>query len=143
MRKDFKTGMLLGLSLAVAAVFWLSSQDRFSIRSQALQSAESETSEQTSMNGARYITSLPGSQSSSSDGQETENNIVHAEPFISSNVDTQKRIHVVSQGETLSSISSLYYGTSTKVNKIFEANRDKLKNPNDIMTGMRLVIPDQ
>ncbi|MHC4842880.1 MAG: LysM peptidoglycan-binding domain-containing protein [Planctomycetota bacterium] len=143
MRKDFKTGMLLGLGLAVAAVFWLSSQDRFSIQSQALQSIDSETSEQSSMNEARYNAPLPGSVSGSNQGRESQNDNVYEEPFNSSNIDTQQRIHVVSQGETLSSISSLYYGTSTKVNKIFEANRDKLKNPNDIMTGMLLVIPDQ
>ncbi|MHC4292973.1 MAG: LysM peptidoglycan-binding domain-containing protein [Planctomycetota bacterium] len=140
MRKDFKTGMLLGLGLAVATVFWLSSQDRFSIQSQALQSAESLASEQASNNEVRYIAPLPGSQSSSGQGRETQNNLSNEEPYI---IDTQERIHVVSKGETLSSISSLYYGTSTKVNKIFEANRNKLKNPNVLITGTRLVIPDQ
>ncbi|MHC4131396.1 MAG: LysM peptidoglycan-binding domain-containing protein [Planctomycetota bacterium] len=143
MRKDFKTGMLLGLGLAVAAVFWLSSQDRFSIQSQALQPEESLTSEQVSNNEVLYIAPLPGSQSSSGHGREAQNNIVYEEPFISSKIDTQKRVHVVSKGETLSSISSLYYGTSTQVNKIFEANRDKLKNPNTLITGTKLVIPDQ
>ncbi|MHC4265965.1 MAG: LysM peptidoglycan-binding domain-containing protein [Planctomycetota bacterium] len=143
MRKDFKTGMLLGLGLAVAAVFWLSSQDRFSIKSQVMQSAESGTSEQPSTSKVRYIAPLPGSQNSSGQGLKAQNNIVYKEPVISSNIDKQERIHVVSKGETLSSISSLYYGTSTKVNKIFDANRDKLKNPNDVTAGARLVIPDQ
>jgi nucleoid-associated protein YgaU len=143
MRKDFKTGMLLGLGLAVAAVFWLSSQDRFSIQSEVLQSAESGTSEPASTSEVRYSAPLPGSASGSGQGSVTQNNIVYEEPFISSNVDTQQRIHVVGKGETLSSISSLYYGTSTKVNKIFEANRDKLKNPNVLIAGTRLVIPDQ
>lgn len=51
------------------------------------------------------------------------------------------RDHVVQLGETLSKISERYYNSIHKWEKIFEANKDTLKNPNYIYVGMKLVIP--
>ncbi len=49
--------------------------------------------------------------------------------------------HVVEQGETLSKISKKYYGDATLYMKIFEANKDVLKNPDLIKVGQKLRIP--
>lgn len=51
--------------------------------------------------------------------------------------------HTVESGESLSKIAKHYYGDPMKYNKIFEANRDKLKNPDLIHPGQELVIPNQ
>ena len=51
------------------------------------------------------------------------------------------RTHVVSAGETLGTISSRYYGSPAKWNRIFEANRDRIQNPNNVRVGTTLVIP--
>lgn len=51
------------------------------------------------------------------------------------------RDHVVQLGDTLSKISERYYNSIHKWEKIFEANKDTLKNPNYIYVGMKLVIP--
>lgn len=51
------------------------------------------------------------------------------------------RTHVVSAGETLGTISSRYYGSPAKWNRIFEANRDRIQNPNNVRVGTALVIP--
>ncbi|MCM2316244.1 MAG: LysM peptidoglycan-binding domain-containing protein, partial [Thermoanaerobaculia bacterium] len=45
-------------------------------------------------------------------------------------------------GETLSKISKKYYGDATKYMKIFEANKDILKNPDLIKVGQKLKIPE-
>ncbi len=50
--------------------------------------------------------------------------------------------HTVKSGETLSQISKQYYGDPNKYNRIFEANRDKLKSADLIHPGDELVIPN-
>jgi nucleoid-associated protein YgaU len=52
-----------------------------------------------------------------------------------------QQIHVVQSGETLSSISTLYYSRADGWQKILEANSDLLQNPSQIRPGMRLKIP--
>jgi LysM repeat protein len=50
-------------------------------------------------------------------------------------------IHTVEDGETLSSISNKYYGTSNAWQKIFEANNVTLKSPKNLRVGQQLIIP--
>jgi len=49
--------------------------------------------------------------------------------------------HEVSSGETLSKIAQKYYGDASLYPKIFEANRDSIKDPNMIRVGQKLRIP--
>lgn len=49
--------------------------------------------------------------------------------------------HTVSKGDTLSGISKQYYGDATLYMKIFEANKDVLKDPDRIQVGQKLRIP--
>jgi len=51
------------------------------------------------------------------------------------------RTYKVAPGDTLSKIAKEYYGNANDYNKIFEANRDKLSDPNKIQVGQELVIP--
>lgn len=51
------------------------------------------------------------------------------------------RTHTVKKGETLSHIAKQYYGKANDYNRIFEANRDQLKDPDKIREGMTLRIP--
>lgn len=50
--------------------------------------------------------------------------------------------HVVKKGETLGKIAQQYYGKAALYNKIFQANTDKLKNPDLIHPDQVLVIPN-
>jgi nucleoid-associated protein YgaU len=47
----------------------------------------------------------------------------------------------VASGDTLTRISSRYYGTSTRWQDIFNANRDKLRSPDVLPLGVELRIP--
>jgi nucleoid-associated protein YgaU len=49
--------------------------------------------------------------------------------------------YVVKVGDTLSKLAERFYNSTSKWEKIFEANRENLKNPNYIYVGMKLVIP--
>jgi nucleoid-associated protein YgaU len=52
-----------------------------------------------------------------------------------------ERTYTVQSGDTLSKISKQFYGNANEYTKIFEANRDVLKDPNKISSGQTLKIP--
>ena len=47
----------------------------------------------------------------------------------------------VKKGDTLSKIAKEVYGDPSLYSKIFEANKDQLKNPDVIQVGQKLRIP--
>ena len=49
--------------------------------------------------------------------------------------------YTVQKGDTLSKISKQFYGDANKYKKIFDANRDQLKDPDKIQPGQVLRIP--
>jgi nucleoid-associated protein YgaU len=52
------------------------------------------------------------------------------------------RRYTVQSGDTLSRISQQFYGNANQYMKIFEANRDRISDPNKIRPGQELVIPE-
>jgi nucleoid-associated protein YgaU len=52
------------------------------------------------------------------------------------------RTYTVKPGDSLSKISREFYGNANQYEKIFEANRDKLSDPDKIRAGQELVIPE-
>lgn len=51
------------------------------------------------------------------------------------------RTYKVASGDTLSAIAKQYYGNASENQKIFEANKDQLKDPDKIQVGQTLRIP--
>jgi nucleoid-associated protein YgaU len=49
--------------------------------------------------------------------------------------------HEVKSGETLSKIAQHYYGDPSLYPKIFDANRDTIKDANMIRVGQKIRIP--
>jgi NitT/TauT family transport system substrate-binding protein len=49
--------------------------------------------------------------------------------------------YTVKAGDTLSKLAERFYNSMSKWDKIYEANRDTLKNPNYIYIGQKLMIP--
>ena len=60
-------------------------------------------------------------------------------------IDVERRdirgVHTVGPGETLASIAREYLGSATRDIDIFEANRDRLNDFDQILPGQQLVIP--
>ncbi len=53
----------------------------------------------------------------------------------------QTRVYVVKSGDSLSKIAKEVYGDANRWPEIFEANKDKIKDPNLIYPGQELRIP--
>lgn len=126
MRKDVKTGLLIGTGLCLAAAVW------FSVRRPAVDQPRIEEilSQQKELLSVQEepkvqinLTDVPAAQSNP-----------ESAPSV--------RMHIVEQGQTLSDISKKYYGTAAGWNKIYQANKEQLpKGPNALKAGMKLVIP--
>lgn len=54
---------------------------------------------------------------------------------------TSSKTHTVKRGECLWSIAKAYYGNGAKYKDIYEANKDKIENPNLIYVGQVFKIP--
>jgi nucleoid-associated protein YgaU len=53
-----------------------------------------------------------------------------------------RRTYTVAAGDSLSKIAKSFYGNANQYMKIFEANKDRLSDPDKIKPGQELVIPD-
>jgi nucleoid-associated protein YgaU len=51
------------------------------------------------------------------------------------------QVYTVAAGDSLSKIAKQFYGNASEYMKIYNANRDKLNDPNTIKPGQQLVIP--
>lgn len=56
---------------------------------------------------------------------------------------SKSKVYIVKSGDNLTKIARKYFNDSSNasINKIFEANRHQLNDPNDIVIGMKLKIP--
>lgn len=52
------------------------------------------------------------------------------------------RTHTVQSGESLSLIAKKYYGDASKWHAIYDANKDKIKNPDLIQPNQTFIIPN-
>jgi nucleoid-associated protein YgaU len=146
MQKDFKIGLAIGVTLAAGAVLWLATLPNLSARARALEAASNAN---PSPKTPPYV-SPPVSSPQSTDGtpaSSIENRVSSIEnPDTNDQIQTtntqRQRIHVVQKGDTLSSISAKYYGSSRQWRKIVAANRSNLPDPNHLVPGAKLVIPE-
>ncbi len=68
--------------------------------------------------------------------------VAYSEPSVGTSLySTAGRMHLVQRKDTLYSLARLYYNHHRQWKKIYEANRDRIANPNMIKVGMNLVIP--
>ena len=67
---------------------------------------------------------------------------IAADIDIDASLTVPAKIHEVVAGDTLSKIAKKFYGDANKYMKIFDANKDQLKDPDKIKVGQKLKIPD-
>ena len=100
--------------------------------------------QQTSMVDMKYDTLAPASESADSyDAYDYDD--ATADRAAASDVPasgTQGEVYVVKPKDTLYSIArARYNGDHTKWKLIYEANRERISDPNRIYVGMKLIIP--
>jgi nucleoid-associated protein YgaU len=54
----------------------------------------------------------------------------------------KQQTYTVAAGDSLSKIAKQFYGNANEYMRIFDANKDKLTDPNAIKVGQQLVIPN-
>jgi nucleoid-associated protein YgaU len=130
MRKDVKTGLFIGIGIVF--VSWV----LFALYSDSLQERRQKqlAGQPAVPSAALQQTSQPAETSPQPAGQVVKPT---QQPAPAASV----QIHVVEAGQTLSSISALYYGSGEQWPKILEANKDILQSPAQLRPGMRLKIP--
>jgi nucleoid-associated protein YgaU len=55
----------------------------------------------------------------------------------------EPRFYVVQKGDTLSKIAKQFYGETSGWRRIFNANKDQIKDPDLIQPGWKLTIPEE
>lgn len=71
----------------------------------------------------------------------TTSNTQQTQRPASTQTQTTKKTYTVKKGDCLWNISKRFYGKGSLYTKIYNANKDKIKNPNKIYPGQVLVIP--
>jgi len=162
MQKDLKIGLVLGLMLVIASVLWLATRpslmpearmqrsgDTDSRQQSAEQSTgpeiaripapDSDTGQSDNLNASSFKISIDaiGTGDENEKSNPPDSTIYEQDEKIK----TQK-FHIVREGETLSKISSLYYGSGGKWQQILDSNRNTITDANKIKPGMKLIIPN-
>jgi nucleoid-associated protein YgaU len=154
MGKDYKTGLVAGLILAVIALIWVATRPSLGPEARMMrsaqaapQNAESDTASPTTSAGRE----LRVADSNRAGNPQSEiANPPSMPPGPTQNLSMYElpekikttRFHIVRKEETLSTISQQYYGTPNNWRKILDANKNVVKDANKIQPGTKLIIPD-
>lgn len=162
MQKDLKIGLALGLMFVSTAVLWLATRPSLSpkARLQRLNNADpqqepahepvvpviAKSPAPNSVAGQIVNLNTPSDKIPSEDiGTGGENELYNPPDSTIYEQDEKikpQKFHIVLKGQTLSEISNKYYGSARKWPKILEANRNTIKDPDKLIPGTKLIIPD-
>jgi nucleoid-associated protein YgaU len=157
MKKDFKIGMIIGAVALLGGVLWLSTRNNISTQARIEKSNQNRLLAQQNTPAPTYLAPEPNTT------EKTPDPIPAQSPPVQPVVDATalrppapeetteaeepqekiktNKLHVVLEGETLSSISKRYYNSIAQWPKIMNANPDLIQDPGRIKPGMKLIIP--
>jgi len=160
MRKDLKTGILFGLVLSISAIVITSVWPGESVQTRLSQSrtagvevlaaeavpTDQERIELASAGSAETepVVELRVAHKEPREGADPEDEQNPKPETVLQNAEDRQpvQIHVVAAGQTLSSISAMYYGTGGRWKKILDANPKVIADQDKLWPGMRLAIPE-
>ena len=137
MQKDLKIGLALGLVLVVSVLLWLATRPSLSPTARMSRIPEAAPAQQ-SFEPADETNTAEDQPPSISPEPELPDTAKYEQ---AEKIKTQK-FHIILKGQTLSQISQKYYGSAGNWKKILDSNRDKIKDPNKLIPGTKLIIPD-
>ena len=142
MQKDLKIGLVLGLALAASAVLWLATRPSLSPRARMSRIANPIPAQESFSSP----NDLSANEANTADNQPTTISPEPEFPDSTHYEQTEKikpqKFHIVLKKQTLSAISQKYYGSAGKWQKILDANKRTIKDPNILIPGTKLIIPD-
>jgi len=162
MQKDMKIGLGLGLTLVIASVLWLATRPSLQPEARIQQPEDTNSIQQypeqpvgpsiakipapdsyAGQSGNLDAPPVKISSDAAGTGQENENNNAPDSTIYEQEEKIKpQKFHIVQKGETLSKISTLYYGSGGKWQKILDTNSNTITDENKIKPGMKLIIPD-
>lgn len=157
MQKDLKIGLALGVVMAAVAVLWLATRPNLSPKARLQRLHNSFSQQQTAEQFiVPAITKNPvpnlgagqrddlntSSDKISNDSENKQDGLPDSTIYEQAEKIKSQKFHIVRKDETLSKISHKYYGSSGKWPKIFNANQKTIKDPNKLIPGTKIIIPD-
>jgi nucleoid-associated protein YgaU len=152
MRKEFKIGMFLGLALVIVGIIYLSMHKSVTVESRTLEQTQNMAGPNLPAMEVNAVPAADANAKHIAAALDANAALLTDTPVASTSADLTKfeqaqpvktqRFYIVHKGDMLSSISQKYYGTTRKVNKIYEANKDIIKDKDRLKPGMKLVIPE-
>ena len=152
MQKDLKTGLISGLILIIAALVYISTRPSLSTRARMLKANQLDSHQAAS---DYQLQSSEERYTQAADPKQWESSYKQAEEVISKQTQKPKtytyqqsqkiktyKFHIVRRGETLSGIARRYYGFASRWPVIYKTNRDVIGNPDVLIPGTKLVIPN-
>jgi nucleoid-associated protein YgaU len=161
MHRDFKIGLIVGLVLLVLAMGWIAGHESFSPHARLAQEQEVAyplTDAQEPDPPAEPVNELPDSGTAETMDAaplpvESDTKIatvpifsvpqeeVRPEPEALPDPPDEPTYHLVAEGQTLSTIAQIHYGSSAQWKRILDANPTVIRDAHKIRPGMRLMIP--
>jgi len=142
MPKDLKIGLLLGLVLTVSAILWLATRPSLSPIARMSHVPYSEHPQESfdSPNNISAKEVKIEEKQAPATGSQLE--LPDSAQYEQTEKIKPQKFHIVLKGQTLTSISYKYYGSAADWQKILNSNRGKIKDPNKLIPGTKLIIPD-
>jgi len=148
MRKEFKIGMFLGLALVIIGIIYLSTRKPVSVEERAIEQTQPIAAlpaadiNAVSAIDINHPAAVAAALDANAPSLPTTGTAADLTKFEQAQPVKTQRFYIVHKGDMLSTISQKYYGTVKKVDKIYEANRNVIKDKNSLKPGMKLVIPE-
>jgi nucleoid-associated protein YgaU len=142
MQKDLKIGLFVGLVLTISALLWLATRPSLSPIARMSHVPNPEPLEESPVSP----NDLTAANVNIDENQPPANNPQPELPDSTKYEQAVKikpqKFHIVLKNQTLSSISQKYYGSAGNWKKIFDYNQNIIKDPNKLIPGTKLIIPD-
>ena len=141
MQKDLKIGLALGLVLVASALLWLATRPSLSPIARMSRIPDAAPAQQ-SFEPANEAYPAENQQPAISPQPELPEGIPGTAQYEQAEKIKTQKFHIVMKGQTLTQISQKYYGSAGNWKKILDANRNTIKDPNKLIPGTKLIIPD-
>ena len=105
--------------------------------------AEAETSPGVNRSRAEVPSDIPATAAARPPDKGSSSPVVEAkvEPKVEPNIEPQRTTTVASRGDSLWRISRAIYGVGTRYAVVYQANRDRIRDPNRIYPGQIFILP--